>query len=83
MSINIETNPKIIVQKLIDETKIEQHYDKETDQTTFSYVFPSWLKLRYSDETVKTLVEHVTPVLVEFTNDMVNQKCIEVRKENI
>ena len=83
MENNNETDPKKICLRLIDEMEITPVYDREKDMTTFQFTFPSWLKQNYSEETVKQLIDIITPALVSEMNNSTNKNCCKVIKENI
>ena len=73
----------IIIQALADQFRIVRKYDKVTDKTTFEVEFPAWLKKNYSDETVKQLVAHITPVIEQVISESVNQECLDVSVEGV
>lgn len=79
----IERDPKKICSRLIDEMNIIPIYDHEKDTTTFQFTFPIWLKKNYSEETVKMLIDIITPALTEEMNNYTNKECFQVIKENI
>lgn len=79
----IETDPQKICLRLIDEMSITPVYDNDKDITTFQFTFPTWLKKNYSDETVKQLIDHITPILVKEMNNSTNKSCCKVIKENV
>jgi hypothetical protein len=79
---HIETDPKKICMALIEEAKIERVYDPVKDITTFEFVFPKWLKQNYAKETVKQLIDIVTPIIVQEMNESTQKTCFQVSKEN-
>ena len=79
----IETDPQKICLKLIDEVKIVPVYDSEKDMTTISFEFPPWLRKNYAPETVQSLIEVITPAIVQEMNDATNKDCVQVIKENV
>lgn len=79
---HIETDPKKVCLALIEETRIERLYDPVKDITTFEFVFPEWLKQNYSGETVKYLIDTVTPIIVEEMNTTTQKECFQVTMEN-
>lgn len=79
----IETDPQKICLKLINEMEITPVYDREKDMTTFQFTFPAWLKQNYSEETVKQLIDIITPALVSEMNNSTNKSCCKVIKENV
>ena len=83
MENNIETDPQKICLKLINEMEITPVYDCEKDMTTFQFTFPAWLKQNYSEETVKQLIDIITPALVSEMNNSTNKNCCKVIKENV
>tara|TARA_Y100000768_G_scaffold387873_1_gene380771 strand:- start:2288 stop:2605 length:318 start_codon:yes stop_codon:yes gene_type:complete len=72
-----------IIQALADQLSIVRKYDKVTDRTTFEVEFPPWLKRNYSDDTVKQLVSHMTPVIEQVMSESVNKKCLDVSVEGV
>ena len=80
---NPQTNPNIIIRTLANQLSIVPKYNKVTDTTTFAIEFPQWLKKNYSDETVKQLVSHMTPVIEQIISESVNKKCLNVSVEGV
>tara|TARA_Y100000816_G_C25795977_1_gene417000 strand:+ start:306 stop:569 length:264 start_codon:yes stop_codon:yes gene_type:complete len=80
---SIETDPQKICLKLIDEFEISRIYNSKKDVTTFTLKFPSWLKENYTPETVKYLIDTITPLIIEEMNRNTNKECIQVIKENV
>lgn len=79
---HIETDPKKICIALINEVKITSVYDPVKDTTRFSFEFPTWLTKNYTQETVKYLIDKVTPLLVESFDSSTQKKCFKIEKEN-
>ena len=78
-----ETNANIIIQTLADQLKIIRKYNKVTDTTTFEIEFPLWLKKNYSDDTVKQLVSHMTPIIEQVISESVDNKLLDVSVEGV
>tara|TARA_Y100000389_G_scaffold204838_1_gene260058 strand:+ start:4022 stop:4273 length:252 start_codon:yes stop_codon:yes gene_type:complete len=83
MTSNNNEELKIVCMKLIEEATFKQIYDKENDVTTFEIIFPKWLKETYEPETVKSLVELITPILQDEMNKMLSNKHIGTIIEGI
>lgn len=80
---NPVTNANIIIQELAEQLKIIRKYNKVTDTTTFDIEFPSWLNKNYSDDTVKQLVSHMTPIIEQIISESVNKKCLDISVEGV
>lgn len=78
-----ETNANIIIQTLAGQLKIIRKYNKVTDTTTFEIEFPLWLKKNYSDDTVKQLVSHMTPIIEQVISESVDNKLLDVSVEGV
>lgn len=78
-----ETTAKIIIQALSNQLKVVPTYNKVTDTTTFEIEFPQWLKKNYSNETVKQLVFHMTPVIKQVISEMFNTPCLDTCVEGV
>ena len=74
---------KTIIQTLANQLKIIRKYNKVTDTTSFEIEFPLWLKKYYSDDTVKQLVSHMTPIIEQVISESVDKKCIDVSVEGV
>ena len=69
--------------KLVEDARFKQIYDKEKDITTFEIVFPKWLKEKYDPETVKLIVNTVTPIIQEEMNETIKNQHIGTFVEGI
>ena len=78
-----EIDMKKICLDLIDDVKITPIYDSSKNITTFTFTFPTWLKKKYSNETVKVIINTITPVLIQVMNETTNKECFQVIKENV
>ena len=79
----IETDPQKICAKLIDDVVITPVYDRKTHVTTFTYQFPGWLNANYTPETVRMLIDIITPIIETEMNASTNKECFQVIKENV
>ena len=79
MDLNEEELEKICI-NLIREVQIIKHYDNKMDKTTFTFDFPDWL-YNYPIESIKRILDIITPILVDQMDKNIGKKCIGIKKE--